>query len=177
MSSECQADGGAGYRSKTRERTGQPVANLVTDGTVAPLTLEEFLPSRLEILSDLISQGLAQIYGSFDLGFCEWQLLMTLGEVATTTATAFGTRNLMHKTRVSRAVSALLSRGLVVRVASRTDLRQAPLRLSPQGEQLYNQIVPLTRDYLARLEDELSSEERAALDRSLTRLTEVSRRL
>lgn len=153
------------------------MANLVTDGTIVPLKLEEFLPYRLEILSSLVSQGLAQIYEGFGLGFCEWQLLMTLGEVVTTTATAFGTRNRMHKTRVSRAVSALLGRGLVERTASLTDMRQAPLQLSAQGEQLYNQIAPLAREYLARLENELSSEERAALDRSLTRLTERSRRL
>jgi DNA-binding MarR family transcriptional regulator len=152
------------------------VANLVTDGTIVPLRLEDFLPYRLEILSGLVSQGLAQIYESFGLGFCEWQLLMTLGEVVTTTAAAFGARNRMHKTRVSRAVAALLSRGLVQRTASLIDMRQAPLQLSARGEQLYSQIAPLAREYLARLENELSSEERAALDRSLTRLTERSRR-
>jgi DNA-binding MarR family transcriptional regulator len=153
------------------------VANLVTNETIVALKLQEFLPHRLEILSGLVSQGLAQIYESFGLGFCEWQLLMTLGEVASITATAFGTHNRMHKTRVSRAVSSLLSRGLVQRIANRTDLRQAPLRLSPEGEQLYNQIAPLAREYLARLEHELSSEEWTALDRSLTRLTERSLRL
>ena len=151
------------------------MTDLVTNDTVASLKLEEFLPYRLEILSGIVSQGLAQIYESFGLGFCEWLLLMTLGEVVTTTATAFGSRNRIHKTRVSRAVSALLSRGLVVRVASLTDMRQAPLRLSPQGAHLYNQIAPLAREYLARIENELSFEERAVLDRSLTRLTERSR--
>jgi len=153
------------------------VTDLVTNGTIAPLKLEEFLPYRLEMLSGLVSQGLAQIYEGFDLGFCEWQLLMTLGEVITTTATAFGARNRMHKTRVSRAVSVLLSRGLVRRIASRTDMRQAPLQLSSQGEQLYNQMAPLVREYLASLQNELSSEEQAVLDRSLTRLTERSQRL
>jgi DNA-binding MarR family transcriptional regulator len=56
-------------------------------------------------------------------------------------------------------------------------MRQAPLRLSSQGMQLYNQIAPLARDYLARLENELSSEERTTLDRSLTQLTERLRGL
>jgi DNA-binding MarR family transcriptional regulator len=153
------------------------VANLVTDGTIVSLKLQEFLPYRLEMLSGLVSQGLAQIYESFGLSGCEWQLLMTLGEVATITATAFGIRNRMHKTRVSRAVSALSSRGLVQRTASLADMRQAPLRLSSQGMQLYNQIAPLARDYLARLENELSSEERTTLDRSLTQLTERLRGL
>ena len=169
---------GAGFpRSKTCKRTGQPVTHLVTDGTIVPLRLEEFLPCRLEILSGLISQGLAQIYEGFGLGFCEWQMRMTVGEGATTTATAFGARNRMHKTRVSRAVSALLSRGLVQRMTNLTDMRQAPLQLSAQGEKLYNQIAPLAREYLARLENELASEERAALDRSVARLTERMRRL
>jgi DNA-binding MarR family transcriptional regulator len=166
----------AGCRSKTRERTGQAVANLVTDGTIVPLKLEEFLPHRLEILSGLISRGLAQIYGSFGLGCCEWQLLMMLGEVVTTTATAFGTRNRIHKTRVSRAVSALLGQGLVLRVASPRDLREAPLQLSPRGEQLYSQVVPLTREYLQQLEHALTSGQRAALEQGLTRLTEQARR-
>jgi DNA-binding MarR family transcriptional regulator len=56
-------------------------------------------------------------------------------------------------------------------------MRQAPLQLSTQGEQLYNQMAPLVREYLASLQNELSSEEQAVLDRSLTRLTERSQRL
>ena len=150
---------------------------MVSNETIIPLKLEEFLPYRLEILSRLISHGFAQIYESFGLGCCEWQLLMTLGEAGTMTATAFGTRNRMHKTRVSRAVSALLRQGLILRGASLTDLRQAPLRLSARGQELYTQIAPLTRDYLHRFEELLSPEERATLDRTLILLAEHARRL
>jgi DNA-binding MarR family transcriptional regulator len=153
------------------------VADLVAHATITQLKLEEFLPYRLAILSASVSRGLAQIHERFGLERGEWLLLTTLGETGQTTATAFGAQSGMHKTRVSRAVAALLQRGLILRIVSQTDRRQAQLRLSPAGKHIHDQMVPLIRVYLERLEDGLPPEDRAALDRSLKRLGERSRQM
>lgn len=154
---------------------GSNVADLVTRGTISVLKLEEFLPYRLAVLSASVSQGLAQIHERFGLERGEWLLLTTLGESGQITATAFGAQSGMHKTRVSRAVAALLQRGLILRVVSPADKRQAQLRMSPAGKSIHDRMAPLIHAYLERLEDGLSSEDRAALDRSLIRLAERSR--
>ena len=44
------------------------------------LDLEHFLPYRLSVLSNRISQDIARLYAErFDLGVTEWRLLAVLG--------------------------------------------------------------------------------------------------
>jgi DNA-binding MarR family transcriptional regulator len=153
------------------------VANLVTDRTIALLQLEEFLPYRLAILSSVVAESVAPIHQGLGLGWSEWMLLMMLGEAGSMTATAFGARIRMHKTKVSRVVAALAERQLILRSAKQTDMRQALLQLSPAGKVLYNQCVALAVDHRRRLEHAVPPEDWAALDRSLDRLVEKSRQL
>jgi len=153
------------------------VTELVADGTNAVLKLEEFLPYRLAILSAYVCRGLAQIHERYGLGWGDWVLLTTLGEVGPMTATAFGVRTGVHKTRVSRAVAVLLKRGLILRTVNPIDMRQALLRLSPSGKDVYDQMTPLARAYLKRLEEGISPDDLAALDRGMTRIGEQTQRL
>src|SRR5262249_50399944 len=87
---------------------------LVATETNPLLQLESFLPYRLAVLASIVSRGLAGIHERHDLGAVEWIVLMTLGEGGPMTATALGARNRMHKTRVSRAVTSLMRRELIL---------------------------------------------------------------
>src|SRR5690242_10669964 len=102
-------------------KNGSNVTELA-DGTSLSLKLEEFLPYRLAVLSSLVSRVVAQVYARHDLKLGEWLVLMTLGEFGPMTAKAIGTRNRMHKTKVSRAVATLLERDLIGRSPNRIDL-------------------------------------------------------
>src|SRR5262249_46397796 len=74
----------------------------------APLKLEEFLPYRLNVLANLVSQALSRIYVErYGLGVPEWRVLVTLGEFGVMTGKAVGAHSHMHKTKVSRAVAEL----------------------------------------------------------------------
>ena len=68
------------------------MTELVADGTVPSLKLEEFLPYRLAVLSSVVSRVVAQVYARHGLKLGEWLVLMTLGEVRQMTAKALGAK-------------------------------------------------------------------------------------
>jgi DNA-binding MarR family transcriptional regulator len=149
----------------------------LADGAAPSLKLEEFLPYRLSVLSSLVSRVVAQVYARHDLKLSEWLVLMTLGEFGPMTAKAIGTRNHMHKTKVSRAVATLMARDLIARSPNRVDLRQSFLALSPLGTRLYAEYAPLLTDVGQRLEDAVPEADLAALERSLAKLAARSEQL
>lgn len=137
----------------------------------AVLHLESFLPYRLMMLADEVSQSLARIYGSrHGLANPEWRVLAALGQHDRMTATQIGRNSRMHKTKVSRAVAELERRGLLVRTASPADLRVLHLALTDAGRAVYDDIVPLAVEFAADLASGLSPDDAVALDRLLSAL-------
>ena len=147
-------------------------------GEQAALKLEEFLPYRLTICANLVSQALSRVYAErYKIGVPEWRVLVTLGQFGAMTAKAIGLHSHMHKTKVSRAVALLERRRLVARRANRADMREAFLSLTAAGRDVYNDLAPLALDFARQLMDTVESTDRAALDRALKKLTERSAKL
>jgi DNA-binding MarR family transcriptional regulator len=143
-----------------------------------PLKLEEFLPYRLNVVASLVSQALSRIYvDRYGIGVPEWRILVTLGEFETMTAKDVGTHSHMHKTKVSRAVSALERRKLVVRRENRADRRETFLSLTPAGRAIYRELAPGAIEFARRLFETIDPADRAAFERAIDRLTERSRTL
>lgn len=135
------------------------------------LELENFLPYRLSILAQLVSEALHDLYaGPFGLTVTQWRVMAALGRFAPLTASEVGARIVMDKVAVSRAVTDLTRRRLVERTTDRRDRRRATLRLSPQGRAMHGRIVPLALDYEARLGEALSASERQSFDALSDRL-------
>ncbi len=135
------------------------------------LELENFLPYRLSVLAQLVSESLHDLYaGPFELTVTQWRVMAALGRFAPLTASDVGQRIVMDKVAVSRAVAGLMKRGLVERATDRSDRRRASLRLSARGRAMHTRIVPLALDYEARLHGILSPEERRAFDTLSDRL-------
>ena len=144
----------------------------------AALKLEEFLPYRLNVCANLVSQALASVYGErYKFGLPEWRVLVTLGQFGMMTAKAIGIHSHMHKTKVSRAVALLERRKLVVRRANRADLREAFLSLTTAGRDIYSELAPMALDFARRLLETVDAADRAALDRALKKLSERSAKL
>ncbi|MBV8193182.1 MAG: MarR family transcriptional regulator [Alphaproteobacteria bacterium] len=142
------------------------------------LELENFLPYRLSVLAQLVSQSLHDLYaGPFDLSVTQWRVMAALGRFAPLTASDVAQRTVMDKVAVSRAVAALMQRGLVERATDRQDRRRATLRLSARGRALHGRIVPLALEYEARLCQALSAEERRSFDALSDRLFARAKRL
>ena len=135
------------------------------------LELENFLPYRLSVLAQSVSDGLHELYaGPFELSVTQWRVMAALGRFAPLTASDVAQRIVMDKVAVSRAVAALLRRGLIERVRDRDDGRRATLSLSPRGRALHARIVPLALDYETQLWAALSAAERAQFEALSRRL-------
>jgi DNA-binding MarR family transcriptional regulator len=135
------------------------------------LELEKFLPYRLSVLAQLVSESLHDLYaGPFELSVTQWRVMAALGRFAPLTASDVGQRIVMDKVAVSRAVASLMKRGLVERATDLGDRRRASLRLTEKGRTVHAQIVPLALKYEADLYQTLSAEERQALNSLCDRL-------
>lgn len=135
------------------------------------LSLETFLPYRLNRLTDAVSRDFSRIYRQrFGMARPEWRLLATLGQYGTMTATAIGRHSAMHKTKVSRAVTALEKRRWLTRSTDEADRRVENLTLTKAGVEAYRELVPLARDFEQRMMERLSDADRAAVRAGLAAL-------
>ncbi|HBD21080.1 MAG TPA: MarR family transcriptional regulator [Arenimonas sp.] len=138
------------------------------------LDLEHFLPYRLSVLSNRISQDIARLYADrFGLGITEWRVLAVLGRHHDIPAREVAERTAMDKVAVSRAIASLQAAGRIERQVRRDDRRHSMLRLSPAGRAIYDEVAPMALAYQRRLLEGLAPDERAALDRLLTRMEEL----
>ena len=141
----------------------------------AALKLEDFLPYRLNVCANIVSNALSRIYAErYNIGVPEWRVLVTLGQFGMMTAKAIGIHSHMHKTKVSRAVAMLERRKLVTRRANRDDLREAFLSLTPAGRDIYSDLAPSALEFARKLMETVEPADRAALGRALNKLTERS---
>lgn len=137
----------------------------------AELDLEHFLPYRLSVLSNRVSQAIARIYAQrFSLTVTEWRLMAVLGRFPGLTAAELVERSAMDKVAVSRAVARLLESGRISRGNDQHDRRRAPLELSNNGYRVYDEVAPLALAFEASLLGSLSAAEQALLHDLLGRL-------
>jgi DNA-binding MarR family transcriptional regulator len=141
-----------------------------------PLELKRFLPYRLSILSNRISQAIAREYQHrFDLSMTEWRVMAVLarydGEGLSASEVAAHTE--MDKVAVSRALSRLVAAKRVSRRAHDGDKRRSVLRLSTAGWKVHDTVAPLARAHERELLARLSADERRALQAILDKLAPV----
>ena len=160
----------------SRNATGEP-GNGRAPGTGASQEhahweLDRFLPYRLSVLSNRVSQTIAGAYARrFGLGITEWRVIAVLGRYPGLSANGVAARTAMDKVAVSRAVARLLERGLLQRDTHDDDRRRSVLELSADGYGIYDEVVPVALDYERRLLAPLDADERAQLDRLLLKLS------
>lgn len=130
------------------------------------LDLEHFLPYRLSVLSNRISQDIARLYAErFDLGVTEWRLLAVLGRYPGLSASELAERTAMDKVAVSRAVASLLAAGRITRDTHGADRRRSVLDLSEEGQRVYAEVAPAALAYERRLLSNLGPADRSELSR------------
>ena len=141
------------------------------------LDLEHFLPYRLSVLSNTVSQAIADSYERrFALGITEWRVMAVLGRYDGLAAREVAERTAMDKVAVSRAVASLLESGRLQRDIHGDDRRRSVLRLSPAGHAIYDEVAPLALAFERTLLGDMDAGERALLFRLLDRLDELELR-
>lgn len=139
----------------------------------AVLELERFLPYRLSVLSNRVSQTIAGLYEQrFGLAITEWRVMAVLGRFADLSAGEVAERTAMDKVAVSRAVAKLLERGLIQRDTHGNDRRRSVLALSEVGYSVYDEVAPMTLECERRLLTELTDEEAEQLSRLMDKLSD-----
>ena len=139
----------------------------------AHLELDRFLPYRLSVLSNRVSQTIAGAYARrFGIGVTEWRVIAVLGRYPALSANQVAARTAMDKVAVSRAVARLLARQLLQRDMHDDDRRRSVLELSDAGYRIYDEVAPLALAYEQRLLAPLDEAERAQLDRLLQKLAD-----
>ncbi len=110
--------------------------------------LTRFLPYQLAILSQHVSGELAAIYGArFDIDVSEWRVLAHLNHAGAVSVRDIHKVVNMEKSKVSRAASRLEARGLLTKKTDAKDKRLVALALTPQGNDLLAQILPLAQEF------------------------------
>ncbi|MGN2251295.1 MarR family winged helix-turn-helix transcriptional regulator [Frateuria edaphi] len=137
----------------------------------APLELEHFLPYQLSIVSNTVSQAIADDYQRrFDLGVTEWRVMAVLARFDGLSAREVAERTAMDKVAVSRALARLVEAGRVDRAIHDGDKRRSVLNLSEAGWVIHDQVAPMARARERELLAKLDVEERAWLERILDKL-------
>lgn len=135
------------------------------------LKLNDFLPYRMSIASNAVSDAVATAYRNlFGLRIPEWRLVAVLAEGGAMSQQALCGRTRMDKVTVSRAAIGLVERGLIARAANPTDQRSHLVALTPEGWQLYEQVAPKALELERRLFESFSEDEKALLSTMLARI-------
>jgi DNA-binding MarR family transcriptional regulator len=139
---------------------------------LAKLDLFRFMPFRLNRLATEVSAALSSEYQErYGLDIPEWRVIATLGfrdDACSAQYIAQCTRT--HKSTISRAVSNLLSRGLLERVENDADRRELSLRLTAKGRALYEELIPRLRRKEKDILSCLSPREREDFARTLGKI-------
>lgn len=135
--------------------------------------LADFLPYLLNQAAEAASLGFQKIYRN-DYGMLrtEWRVLFHLGRYGDMTATEIGARSSIHKTKISRAVSALEAKRFLSRAGSDSDRRSARLSLTAAGQAAYRNLVRQAADYDRSLAERFTEEEQKTLRKCLRLLAE-----
>jgi DNA-binding MarR family transcriptional regulator len=124
------------------------------------LQLDAFLPYRLSVTSNLVSERIAQVYAAlFALTIPQWRLIAVMAEGPAVSQQAICKRTHMDKVTVSRAASELVGRGLVGRSDNPDDKRSHLLSLTAAGMELYTSVAPKALEMEAQIFSSLSAAE------------------
>jgi DNA-binding MarR family transcriptional regulator len=142
------------------------------------LSLAAFLPYRLSVLTNLVSNAIADVYAArFDLTLAEWRVIAVLGRDAAMTARQIVDITAMDKVTISRAAARLVKMKRLKSLADKNDARRQILALTNQGHKIYDEIVPLALSLEQKLITHLSGADQAQLDLLLHKLTDAAREL
>jgi len=137
--------------------------------------LEEYLPCRLSVAANAVSQLIARAYEDrFGRKVPQWRVIAVLADEGPLTPLALCERTVMDKVTVTRAAQALVERRLVKREPHATDGRSRLLRLTEAGERLHAEIAPLAPEYERQLLAGMDEGKTERSKRRLRRLQEAA---
>lgn len=141
-----------------------------------PAPVDAFVARRILILSNVLRRAAAVRYRRLlDISVGEWGAIAELGLRAPCTLNELARGLSLDKTRLSRTVSGLETRGLVQRRANPRDNRETLISLTKAGEKAYARMIASAEATNAALLEPFSQTERAQFEALVDRLTHRAR--
>ena len=135
------------------------------------LTIKELLSYRLHVVANLLSRGAAMRYRrEFGVSLWEWRTIALLGAHAPLSLNELAKAAGLDKSQMSRVVTGLTQRGLVLRGADENDARGVLLSLTKAGARVHEGLMRAATERNDAFLGCLTKEERASLDRALAKL-------
>jgi len=142
------------------------------DDVKRDLILDQYLPYRMAVIAHLMSTGFSKRYSrEFDLSIVEWRVMANLGYREPQSGHEIGAHSHLDKVQVSRAVARLEKKGWIQREGDTVDRRRNLLTLTPEGRRVFKALGKMAMDFEDDVSASLSTEEYAALDRILRKLS------
>lgn len=136
--------------------------------------LEAFLPYLLNQAAEATSRAFQAVYRDrYGMTRTQWRVLAHLGQFGDMTARDICARSHIEKTKVSRAVAALESEGMLKRAPSPEDGRAEILSLTGKGRMAHAELGELARAHDRALRAAVGPEASARLDEGLRRLIDT----
>ncbi|MEJ6393879.1 MarR family winged helix-turn-helix transcriptional regulator [Gymnodinialimonas sp. 2305UL16-5] len=136
--------------------------------------LRDFTPYLLSLAAETSSAGFQTYYkGRYGMLRTEWRVVFHLGRYGPMTAKEICDRARMHKTKVSRAVSALEVKRYLSRREQAKDRRHETLRLTAEGGRVFADLYEEAARYDAELLAQFTDEEHVVLQKCLTKLAGI----
>lgn len=137
----------------------------------ARLPIDDSIFFRLVRVVNLTARPFSESIGkAHQLSLNEWRVLIVLASHPGVVASEVVGHTGLDKMTVSRALAALLRRGRAVRRVDPADKRRQRLRLSAEGERLYERIGTPAKERELQLFRGIGAEEQRRLGRTLDRL-------
>lgn len=143
------------------------------DGNISGSAIEPLLSSRLIVAANLLRRGAALRYKrQLGLSSVEFGIVAMLGHREPTPVRALAALIGMDKAQLSRALSALVSRRMVVRSANPADNRDVLVALTKEGLRAHDALIATAERVNAQLTEGFSAEEAMLVGDILDRLTQ-----
>ncbi len=145
--------------------------NVAGDG----LTVDNFLTTMMSRAGNALRRSITLPYAEqFGLTVSEWRMLSVLAQATTLPFSELVVLSSTDKALVSRTLRLLEERGLVgLQSEGSTPRKKLICTITPDGQALHDQIMPIARQRQAAVIRMLTREERQILHRSLQKLHEA----
>ena len=139
------------------------------------LELDEFLPYRLSVCANRVSQVIARAYEArFGLRSTEWRVMAVLAQEEESSQQGLVFRTGMDKVAISRAAQQLEERGFLRRRPDPQDARSLRLSLTAAGKRVHARIAPEALALQTRLLEGFPRAEVEALSAALKRIEQAA---
>ena len=156
-----------------------PVPHFADTPSERLASVDDMLLYRLSHLTGAAGAMVVRLCeGGYGITRREWGVLAQLhGQPEGLLPSVLAERMQRDRARTSRALSALLAKGLVERVVLAHDRRSARVSLTPAGQAIYDELMPQVQAINARILQVLDAGQKEALDQALVLLRRQAQQL